>query len=126
MESQQYSYRFLSGVEYPILAGVFEACGFGPMPDPKLSAIVVAQDADGVIRGFFAMQLVPHAEPLWIDPDHRGKLYAGMLIEKIEECAKNLGCKVLVTTESKNGHSNRFAEINEMKRVAGAVYVKEL
>ena len=122
----EYHYRFLNESEYPVLKQVFETQGFGPMPAPGLSAIAVAQDENGVIKGFLVMQLVPHAEPLWIAPDARGGVFAQTLIGMIEKASKDMGCKVLVSTESPNQNVNRFAELNKMQNVAGSVFVKRL
>lgn len=120
----EYKYRFLSAEEYPILDALFEVQGFGPVPDPKLSAIAVAQDDAGIIKGVLVMQLVPHVEPLWIAEECRGRVSTQKLIHMIENGAKDMGCKVLVTTESKNPTSNRFSELNGMSKVSGAVFIK--
>lgn len=119
-----YQYRFLNGPEYPILKDAFIAFFGSPMPDPRLSAIAVAQDENGVIKGFMVMQLIAHAEPLWIDQKARGDVNTEKLIEMVEKCAIDLGCRGIVTTESPIANANTLCEINGMERIAGAVYAK--
>ena len=122
----EYKYRFLSAEEYPILDALFEVQGFGPVPDPKLSAIAVAQDDKGIIKGVLAMQLIPHVEPGWIAEESRGGVNMETMIHMVEKCAKDLGCNVVVTTESPIENVNRLCEINGMTKYAGGVYAKRI
>ena len=122
----EYKYRFLNAEEYPILDVLFEVQGFGPVPDPKLSSIAVAQDDMGIIKGVLVMQLVPHVEPGWIAEESRGGVNMETMIRMVEKCAKDLGCKAVVTTESPIASVNRLCEINGMTRYAGAVYAKRI
>ena len=122
----EYKYRFLNAEEYPILNRLFEIQGLGPVPNPKISAIAVAQDDKGVIKGVLVMQMVPHIEPLWIDESARGGVNTGRLIHMTENCVKELGCKVFVTTESPIENVNRLCDITGMTKIAGGVYVKGL
>jgi hypothetical protein len=43
-----------------------------PLPDPELARIIAAKDETDTISGFLVIQLVPHLEPFWIAPEHRG------------------------------------------------------
>jgi hypothetical protein len=65
-------YRFLSPEEYVLVKEVFEEHE-GDLPDPQLSAIYAAFDGGRVV-GFHVLQYVPHAEPMWINPDYRGQV----------------------------------------------------
>ena len=44
------------------------------MPSPNLSAIAAAINDEGKVVGFHVVQLCPHAEPKWTDPEYRGKV----------------------------------------------------
>lgn len=49
--------------------GVFERVTTGPNPDT--SNVVVAEDENGQIVGYWCMFNAVHLEPLWVDPTHR-------------------------------------------------------
>lgn len=65
-------YRFLEKEEYGKLEGKFEEYG-AKLPDPELSAIYAAFDEETIV-GFHVLQYVPHAEPMWIAEEYRGKV----------------------------------------------------
>ena len=65
-----------------MLEPVFQAEG-GTMPNPEHSTAAVAFDEQG-LAGFWTLQQMLHAGPLWIRPDCRGtRLWQG-LHEKID------------------------------------------
>ena len=61
--------RLLAPEEYPLLLPTFEAMG-ATVPHPNLSLVIGAFDGDTLI-GFFVQQLLPHVEPMYIDPQYR-------------------------------------------------------
>lgn len=63
-------YRLLPPDEWAALAPIFRELG-GRLP-PEGSSIAVAEDGSQIVA-FLVLQFVPHAEPLWIAPDYRGK-----------------------------------------------------
>jgi hypothetical protein len=66
-------YRFLNPDEFERLRPIFDE-NEGDLPNPMLTAIYAAfNDADEIV-GFHCLQLVPHAEPMWIHPDYRAKV----------------------------------------------------
>jgi|SRR5688572_27103858 len=66
-------YRWLTQEEFPLLAPVF-AEQDAALPNPLLSAVFAAfNDAEELV-GFHVLQLVPHAEPMWIHPEYRAKV----------------------------------------------------
>lgn len=75
-------YRLLTPEEVLTLAPVFASYGVDT-PSPELSAVAGAIEG-GVIVGFHVLQLVPHAEPIWISPEHRGKVDWRKLNEQLE------------------------------------------
>ena len=67
------TYRWLTPEEIQTLEPIFIENG-GDLPDLKFSAFVGALTDEGQIVGFHALQLVPHAEPMWVDPEFRTKV----------------------------------------------------
>lgn len=53
--------------------------GLGGIPAPQLADYIVAEDDTGTIRAFWAIIMVPHVEPIWIDPELRSATLAGRL-----------------------------------------------
>lgn len=47
--------------------------------DPEQTIVIVAEDA-GVIVGYWVLFDAVHAEPLWIDPDHRNRPQLAVLL----------------------------------------------
>ncbi len=52
-------------------------------PNPILCSGIVAED-DGRIVGFIVLQPTIHMEPLYIDPNYRGRVYIPRLISEAE------------------------------------------
>ena len=83
------TYRFLEPQEFPLLAEVFAEYG-GTIPDPNLSAINAAIVDDKIV-GFHVLQLIPHAEPIWIAKDYRGYVSWRTLQAGIESVFQGAG-----------------------------------
>ena len=62
--------RLVKPDEWDRLGPIFEAEG-GHLPDPQRATAAVAIDDDG-LAGFWTLQQVLHAGPLWIREDKRG------------------------------------------------------
>jgi hypothetical protein len=75
-------YRFLVPEEFELLRPVFEEAG-GRLPAPAQAAIYAAI-RNNLIVGFHTVQLVPHAEPIWIAPEERGRVSWRRLQEGVE------------------------------------------
>lgn len=112
-------YRFVAPEDYSILEPVFKAYG-SEVPDPKLSRIACAS-LNGEIIGFYCLQLVAHAEPMWIKPDFRGSTVAARLIQMINEQRQDKRAYVVCDTEE----SQRMCEKLGLKRVESPVYYME-
>lgn len=78
-----YTTRILPPEEWEKVADVFTTHG-GTLPHPPHAAIAVTEDA-GQIVGLLTCQLVPHCEPLWIHPEHRGKVSWLRLLRVLED-----------------------------------------
>lgn len=46
------------------------------IPDPSISSITIAEEADEIV-GFWVAQSVVHLEPVWIKPERRGGTILG-------------------------------------------------
>ena len=62
--------RIIQPHEWEMLEPVFQTEG-GTMPDPQHSTAAVAFDSQGV-AGFWTLQRMLQAGPIWIRPDRRG------------------------------------------------------
>lgn len=72
MSEEKVQYRWLMPEEYEALAPVFAEHG-GDIPDPNYSFVYTAWQGDELV-GFHVLQYVPHAEPMWIKPEARGRV----------------------------------------------------
>lgn len=61
--------RELQVEEYPRLKQILPE-GF-PLPNPKTSRVVIAEDADGAIKGYWFCYIALHIEPLWVAEEKR-------------------------------------------------------
>lgn len=64
--------RRLPLVEGDKLHKLFAEAVNGTPPLPSEGMVIVAEE-DGVIIGFATLQYVPHIEPVWVAPSHRGR-----------------------------------------------------
>lgn len=85
------NYRFLPESEWHKLEAIFDEYGSQP-PAKGLGKIAIAED-NGQIVGFVVLQLVLHAEPLWIREDHRqtDTVSWRRLLNMVGECAAQIG-----------------------------------
>lgn len=66
-------YRWLTPEEAQTLKPIFDE-NDGAFPSPELSLFCGAINDDEEIIGFHVIQLVPHAEPMWVNPEYRAKV----------------------------------------------------
>lgn len=109
----------LHGAELEQLRPICEAQNWA-MP---VGRAVVAKE-DGKIIGFAAMQLLPHLEPIWVEPCHRGSGLADTLVEIAAADLEMNGVThwmSLVRTDQ----SRRLArDVLKMQPVNGEVYLR--
>lgn len=77
------AYEILDPEKWAELNPIFEANG-ATIPHPSVATAAVARDESGKIRGMLILQLVYHAEPLWIDKEYTGRVSFLTLLEKLE------------------------------------------
>lgn len=109
-------YRFLKPDEYHMVEGIFRDFG-AKIPLPNLSMIAVAEE-DGAMS-FYAFQLLPHAEPMFIHPKHRGTkvwIKLASMIKPLSEVRPTF-----IVAESKE--SEAMCKAMGMKKVNYPVYI---
>jgi len=67
------------------------------MPSAAGSQVAVAEDQNGDIVGFFVLQLVAHAEPIWVAEDYRQQGVAKLMIDEINRIADHFGMAYYAT-----------------------------
>ncbi len=81
-QTAEITYRWLKKEEWGRIAGIFHEHGVEP-PSEDISIVAVAEE-NGQIVGLLPLQLVAHAEPLWIAPGHEGKVSWKRLLAMID------------------------------------------
>lgn len=64
-------YKSLDPEEFYLIDRFYAGCAV-PRPDPNFSRIFAAIDDNHQVVGFVVLQLVAHAEPIYVDPAYRG------------------------------------------------------
>ena len=77
------TYEWLDGDDVKQLDGIFSENGW-PLLNPLLARALVARDDAGEIVGCFVLQLVSHAEPLFVKPELRGQGIAEELADRMQ------------------------------------------
>lgn len=79
------TYRVLPAGEWPRIRAKFEEQGYdlATVPNSAMSRAAVCE-VDGRIVSFLFLQLVPHAEPIHIDDDQRGKVSWLRMLHMVE------------------------------------------
>ena len=97
-----------------------EAEGWSPLPPTSLA--YAAFDAIG-LAGFYALQLRPHVEPLWVREDMRGTGLAATLVDvmsKFLEATNTRGFIVIADTPE----AVKLCEHYGMRRVIAPVFIR--
>src|SRR5947209_5941531 len=83
---EEIHYRVIQDNELTILHPLFHKLGWA-MPDPNMCKVVVAEageSQEALICGLAMVQFIPHAEPMWVNPDMRGTGVAEGLAETVQ------------------------------------------
>ena len=113
--------RLLPSDEYVRLLPLFFGTE-GALPDPAISRIAVAEDSNGDIIGFFILQLVAHAEPIWVAEDYQRRGVAKMLIDEINALADAQGTPYFSFAEG--GRVAELALKNGMQQLEYRVFYR--
>jgi len=97
-DSDGLTYRLLKAEEWEKLKGLAENDGW--IPNPQVSAIVIAEDDDDKIVGFLVAQLAVHVEPLWVAPSSRGGVTMARLWHEMQGHLREQGVKAFFSHAS--------------------------
>src|SRR6266404_2428643 len=119
VESLQVEYNFIKPEDYHLLEPIFAAFN-ASVPSPTISRIATASFNNEII-GFYCLQLLPHAEPMWIKPEWKGSKIWIRLAAMVDTARQNK--KTFIVAE--NEESKRMCMAMGLKRVEFPVFVKE-
>lgn len=119
-DSDGITYSYLPSDMYHILAPIFAQFN-AQLPEPAFSRIAIAMTADNEIAGFYCLQMMAHAEPMWVNPKYRGSRVWLRLAEIID--ANRRGTKTYIIAE--NDESAKMCEMLGMEKVMFPVYVRK-
>jgi hypothetical protein len=127
--SEEVHYRVISGEELERLGPLMNRLGW-PTLDPEFSKVVVAEAGEGesaLICGFGVVQFVPHAEPMWVDPNLRGTGVAEELVSQVQHYIE-VDCKIkrYVCVAKPGSFAARLCEKHGMVPYNGQVYVRQV
>lgn len=74
--------KWLAGDELDVLAPIIEARGWMPL-NKALTRALAAYDERGNLIGCYILKLLPHPEPLFVEPAWRGSGVADALAEEM-------------------------------------------
>ena len=109
-------YRFLADDEFYRITPVFEEYG-SLVPLPALSKVAIAEETDAL--SFYVFQLLPHAEPMYIHPKHRGTKVWFNLAQMLKPLAVVRPTFIV----AENAESVKMCEALGLKRIPHPVYV---
>lgn len=116
--------RWLQGEDLKVLAPVIHARGWGPF-NPYLTRALCAFEKQGdgteALVGFVVLQMIPHTEPLYVDPEHRGTGLAEELSEEIVAFLRENQVRGWIAI-AESPHSAILCEKNGMNLVPFPVY----
>ncbi|MGH7184504.1 MAG: GNAT family N-acetyltransferase [Nitrospiraceae bacterium] len=113
-------HRWLDGDELDQIQLILQNRGWTPLNKPTSRALA-AFDGDKLV-GFIVLQLVPHTEPLWIDPDYRGSYIAEGLAQGMRQFMRSIEARCFMVMAD-NPHAVRLCEESGMQLVKSPVYI---
>lgn len=120
------SYRWLDGptatdAEWDRIDDLLSARGWMSL-SRETTRILVAEDAEGNLKGFFTLQLTPQCGPMYVAPSARATGLADALADKMLDYlidAKARGWFIVAD----NPHVPSMCESRGMKKLTSPVYV---
>lgn len=86
------------------------------------SRVIAAYDKERLI-GFFVMQLIPHMEPLYVDPDYQERRIAINLVARMVDFMKECNARGAMLVAESPG-VEKLAEYFGMERIQYPMYSK--
>ena len=117
-----YTYRWLEPNEYPLLDFYF-AEEKVPRVDPNFSRVLAAFSPAGDLVGFLCLQLVAHAEPIFVKPEHRRSGVASFLTQAMDSYADTLGLAGLYTQPT-NEAAEKLVELVGFTKLPHPIWLK--
>jgi hypothetical protein len=111
--------REATSAEWNALEHVLATRGWMSLNRETTPCISLAEDTDG-LAGFFIVQFVPHAGPMWVRPKLRGGEVPYKLVEHMCELLKGARGVVIVADSP---WTAKMCEALNMQRVTSPVYV---
>jgi hypothetical protein len=102
------------------IEGILAARGWTSL-NRNFTRIRVAEE-NGELKGFYVLQLYPHAEPLWVAPSTRGSGLAEDLADDMLEFLKDVGARGWMLVAD-NPMVAKMAEERGMTKLEAPVYV---
>ena len=116
-------YEWFSGEAVRLLDEYMASKGWPPL-NPFISRVLVAKDDHGAIAGIHVLQLLPHAEPLVVEPEYRGSGVAEELAARMTDYLAEMNTPVFFVTTATNPFVKKLCESNGMKETPLVVYSK--
>ncbi len=116
------TYRWLKKEEWGRIAAIFREHDVEP-PSEEISIVAVAEE-NGRIVGLLPLQLVAHAEPLWIAPGHEGKVSWKRLLAMIDAGVRKTVTQYYIF--SPDSRIARMCELVGLERLPWSVFRRRL
>lgn len=119
--TRQITLKWLDGPDLAALEPILFSLGAMSL-NHDTSRAIVAYDGDRIV-GFFVMQLIPHLEPLYVDPEFRSSSVAVILVEGMVQFMKDVNCRGAMLVAEHPGVA-KIAEHFGMERITYPLYSK--
>lgn len=114
--------RWLDGDDLDALEPILKARGQMSL-NPETSRAIAAYDSENKLIAFNVLQLVPHPEPLYVDPSWRGSGLAEELAEQMYNFLQVTDTRGFMLVADSPA-AVRLAEAHGMRRIESPVYIK--
>lgn len=114
------TYRWLDGDELALLDPIIASRNWTPI-NRKCARALIAEE-NGYLRGFLVVRLIEHTEPLWVEPDSRGREIAGELSRQMAEYLRSHNVSGWMA-QCDSPYAVELCEQNGMTRIESPVYM---
>jgi hypothetical protein len=109
-----------SDADWDRIEGILATRGWMSLNRPT-TRIRVAEDDDGTLVGFYVLQMVPHAEPLWVAPSERSSGLADALADDMLRFLVDVRARGWMIVAD-NPVAARMCEARGMRKIKAPVY----
>lgn len=114
-------FRWLEGGELTQLEPLLESRGHMSLNN-NMARALCAFDTNGNIAAFHVLQMIPHAEPLYVNPTYRGTGLAEDLADRMVSFLRSCNARGFMVVAD-NPASVKLCEQFGMRKVDSPVYV---